>query len=294
MLNNIRASSYFRPRLIVACLASLPNLRYLTIEFSVPIPGPCTERRLLGEQRAPVALPSLEIFWFKGVGAYLESLVSQIRAPLLEKLTITLFNQIAFALPHLSYLINITKVFKLPYVSVHLGVKKVFISVGLSAWSIYAFSLYVICKPLDWQIDCGAQICHELIPALPCVEKLSLVYDPFQEIPTEWQNGAIDSATWHDLLRSFIEVKELCIGGPLLEELSYALEGDEVRSDPGFLPNLRTILAEVNMFASFVDARQVMGHPVAYSLWDEDLDSAGENHIQTVRVRKVRGRPSST
>lgn len=89
-------------------------------------------------------------------------------------------------------------------------------------------------------------------------------------------------------------MKELCIGGPLLEELSYALEGDEVRSDPGFLPNLRTILAEVNMFASFVDARQVMGHPVAYSLWDEDLDSAGENHIQTVRVRKVRGRPSST
>ena len=203
VLNNIRASSYFRPRLIVACVASLPNLRYLTIEFSVPIPGPRTERRLLGEQRTPVALPSLEMFWFKGVGAYLESLVSQIRAPLLEHLSITLFNQIAFALPHLSYLINITKAFKLPYASVHLGDKEVFVSVGpvLSAWSIYNFSLHVICKPLDWQIDCAAQICHELIPALPCVEKLSLSHDPFQEIPTEWQNGAIDSATWHDLLR---------------------------------------------------------------------------------------------
>ena len=123
---------------------------------------------------------------------------------------------------------------------------------------------------------------------------MSLSHDPFQEIPTEWQNGAIDSATWHDLLRSFIEVKELYISGPFLEELSYALEVDEVRSDPGFLPNLRTILAEGNMFASFINARQVMGHPVAYSLWDEDLGSADMYHIRTVRIRNVRGRPSST
>jgi hypothetical protein len=56
-------------------------------------------------------LPSLKNLQFKGVGAYLESLVAQIRVPLLEQLWIVLFNQIAFALTHLSHLINITEVF---------------------------------------------------------------------------------------------------------------------------------------------------------------------------------------
>jgi hypothetical protein len=31
-----------------------------------------------------------------------------------------------------------------------------------------------MCKQLDWQIDCAAQICHELIPALSSVERFTL------------------------------------------------------------------------------------------------------------------------
>ena len=98
----------------MARLRSLPQLEELYIGFSIPIPRPSTERELLGEQGTPVTLPSLKNLRFKGVSAYLESLVAQIRAPLLEQLDITLFNQIAFALPHLSHLINITEGFKFP------------------------------------------------------------------------------------------------------------------------------------------------------------------------------------
>ncbi|KAF8256502.1 hypothetical protein EI94DRAFT_1766059 [Lactarius quietus] len=114
VLTDIQTSSYFSPRLLVARLSSLPQLETLSIRFSVPTPRPNTERELLGEQGTSVTLPNLKTLWFKGVGAYLESLVAQIRAPLLEQLDITLFNQIAFALPHLSYLINITEGFKFP------------------------------------------------------------------------------------------------------------------------------------------------------------------------------------
>ncbi|KAN0133873.1 hypothetical protein V8E53_008305 [Lactarius tabidus] len=77
-LTNIETSSYFRPRVLVARLESLPQLQDLFIHFSIPIPRPSTERELLGEPRAPVTLPGLKNLLFKGVGAYLESLIAQI------------------------------------------------------------------------------------------------------------------------------------------------------------------------------------------------------------------------
>jgi hypothetical protein len=248
----------------VARLQSLPQLKDLYIGFSIPIPRPSTERELLGEQGAPVTLPSLKYLQFKGVSAYLESLVAQIRAPILEQLGITLFYQIALALPHLAYLINITEAFKLPSAAVDFYRNEVDVTAAHhgSEWGPFFFC--VICKPLDWRIDCAAQICHGLIPALSCVEHLKL--RNHREVPTELQNGTIDSATWHDLLRSFIGVKELYIDKRLLEELSRALQVDEVGSDPGFLPNLRSIHAADNLFTSFIDTRRVVDRPVQF-LW---------------------------
>ena len=166
-LRNIQTSSYFRPRLLVARLRSLPLLEELTITFSIPIPRPSTERELLGEEGAPITLPNLKSLQFHGVGAYLESFVAQIRVPLLERIEITLFNQIAFVLPHLFYLIDNTKVFKLSSATVGFHHNEVSVSMGHDhgLGRIYFF-LWVRCKPLDWQIDCAAQICHAFIPTL--------------------------------------------------------------------------------------------------------------------------------
>ena len=265
-LSNIQTSSYFRPRLLVARLQSLPLLEELAIGFSIPIPRPSTERELLGEKGAPTTLPNLKTLSFYGVGAYLESLVAQIRAPLLEQLEIWLFNQIALVLPHLFYLINNTKVFKLSGATVGFHHDEVSISTVHDHWRGsrgIPFFLCVRCKPLDWQIDCAAQICHALISMLSGVEELWFVID-YKEIPTEIRNGGIDSATWHDLLRSFIGVKKLCIYNVLLEELSRALQVAEIGPDPEFLPNLQSITARDNYFTSFIDTRQVMGRPVQF------------------------------
>ena len=284
-LTKIETSSYFRPRLLVARLQPLPQLQELNIGFSTPIPHPSTERELLGEQGAPVTLPSLKNLRFKGVGAYLESLAAQIRAPLLERLTVTLFNQIAFALPHLFHLINITE-FKPPHVAVSFTHEMVVVTVCRfhKTWVQVVFSLSVICERLDRQIDCAAQICHGLglIPALSsCAELLALNVE-YREIPTELRNGGINSVTWHELLRSFIGLKELCICESLSEELSRALEVDEVGSDPGFLPNLRYISAGHNLFTSFIDSGRVVGRPVQFSQWctsgsRDDLQQSSTN-----------------
>jgi hypothetical protein len=268
-LSDIQTSSYFRPRVLVARLRSLPHLAELSIEFSIPIPRPSTERELLGEQRAPVMLASLKNLRFQGVGVYLESLVAQIRAPLLEQLDITLFNQIAFALPHLSYLINITEAFKFATATVSFDRNAVSVNTihHSSNWFEQGpFCFRVMCKQLDWQIDCAAQICHALNIALSSVEQFRLVCY-YTEIPTELWDGSIDGTTWHELLRPFIGVEELFIVHSLLEELSRALQVDDVGLDPGFLPNLRSIHAHNNLFTPFVDARQVVGRSVRFFKW---------------------------
>ena len=219
----------------------------------------------MGEQGAPVTLPNLKSLTFQDIGTYLETLVAQIKAPLLEQLRITLFNQIVFPLPHLFHLINLTEGFKLPTarVSFHRDGVSILTAHYNPQWLDGPFRLRLRCKQLDWQIDCAAQICSSLIPALSNVVRLLLeFYDGI--MPTEWENGEIDSTTWHDLLRSCIRVKELHIDDGLLEEVSRAVY--EVGSDPGFLPDLQDIFATENLFTSFIDAREVIGRSVSYEV----------------------------
>ncbi|KAH9172508.1 hypothetical protein EDB89DRAFT_2069590 [Lactarius sanguifluus] len=267
VLTDIRASGYFRPRLLVARLQSLPLLEELSIGFSIPIPRPSTERELLGKQGTPVTLPNLKNLALHGVSAYLERFLAQIRAPLLERLEITLFNQIFFTLPHLSHFINMTGQLRPDAAEVSFGRDVLAIVMDHSIrLGDEHFILRVMCKQLDWQIDCAAQVCSALMPALSGVEKLVLnLYAP--TMPTEWQNGEIDGTTWHELLRSFIGVKELHICDALSEELSSALQVDEIVSDPGVLPDLQELVINlegvrrVSLFGSFVHARPISSPP---------------------------------
>ncbi|KAH9174166.1 hypothetical protein EDB89DRAFT_593988 [Lactarius sanguifluus] len=270
VLRDIRTSSYFNPRLLVARLQSLHRLEELSIGFSIPIPRPSAERELLIKQGPPVTLPNLKILRFQGVSAYLECLVAQIRAPLLEQLDITLFNQLAFTLSLLSHFIRTGPV-KLESARVNFGRDGVSIIKDRTGrhdelFNHRNFVLRVTCKQLDWQVNCAAQVCSALVPTLSGVEDLALDFHE-RMMPIEWQNGGIDGTTWHELLRSFIGVKRLRICDSLSEELSRALQVDEIGSDPGFLPGLRELASTFeeahpdNLFGSFIHARRVAGLP---------------------------------
>ena len=165
---------------------------------------------------------------------------------------------------HLFYQINITKVFKLSNMRVGFHSSEVCVStIHDHSSGQTVFSVCVMCNHLDWQVNCAAQICHALIPMLSSVEELVLTR--YEVIPTKVWNGGIDSAMWHNLLRPFIGVQRIYISDRLLEELSCALQVDEVGSNPGFIPNLRSIHASHNLFTLFIDTYQVMGHPVKFS-----------------------------
>ena len=134
------------------------------------------------------------------------------------------------------------------------------------------FVIRMVCRQLDWQIDGAAQIC---ILARFGVKALTLESDFYESImPTEWRNGEIDNATWHELLRSFVGVKELYIQVccALSEDLSRSLEMNGVGLDRRLLPRLQALsyrleIGHVNdMFSSFVEARRVAGRPVSLSM----------------------------
>ena len=256
---NIQTSaSYFPPSLLVARLSSLPQLRELSIGFSVPIPRPSAEMELLDDSGVTVTLPNLKYLRFRGVSTYLECLVAQIRAILLERLDIMFFNQTAFALPNLSHLINTTDRLKHPTAQVSFCPNGVSLITAqhISGWSdnnIQPLCMGVTCQEFDWQIHCAAQLCSELIPALAGVREVSLDLHG-SGTPNQ---GEIDGTMWHELLRSFAGVRELHIERALLEELSRALRVNMVGAEPGFLPDLQNIVAEDNRFAAFIDARRL-------------------------------------
>ena len=294
-LTEIQASGYFHPRLLVARLEFLPQLEELSIGFSIPIPRPSTERLLLGKQGNPVTLFNLKSLSFRGVSAYLEHLISQIRAPVLKELNITLFNQLAFTLTHLSHFVNITENIKFPRTATidflpgasiilsHRGMR------SLSADSDQGFTMHVLCKSSNWQIDCTAQICSALMSALSGIENLTLVNRPSNSSPIESDletdeiNHAdeIEGTTWHELLRSFVRVKELRIDHDFFSELSRALEVGEIGLDPGLLPDLQKVVSNYHglhadsLLGPFIHARQAAGSPVSLHLRGSRVEVTG-------------------
>ncbi|KAI9451454.1 hypothetical protein BJY52DRAFT_1352074 [Lactarius psammicola] len=274
MLTNVQSSGYFLPKHLVTRLRFLPQLEELSICFSIPIPRPSAESELSSAPGTPVTLPALKRLKFRGVGAYLEGLVAQIRAPLLEHLSITVFNQVVFALPHLSHFASTTERLKLPIASVIFEYDAVSVVTDQrtqqQADGPSGFCLRVMCREFDWQVDCAAQICNALMPTLSGVEGLTLDFDG-QRIPTEWQGGAVDGTTWRELLGPFVGTREPRICQALAWELSFALQSDDAGLDPMLLPGLQELAPQLeeehanNAFSSFVDARQIAGRPVRLS-----------------------------
>ena len=266
-LTHIGASSYFPPGHLITQLQGLPHLEKLSIGFAVPIPCPSSERELLHPPISPVTLPSIRKFTFQGLGVYLDNLVAQINTPLLERLDLTLFFELAFTLVNLTEFIHRTEGFRCIVSQVTFNQGDVSISAGQNKQpGIQKFRLRVKCKCLDWQIDSATQVCIALGTVVSAVEELTLDLDADGMI-SNWEN-TLDDMLWHELLLPFVGVKSLHIGSSLTLELSQALGsvvGDLV---PELLPELQQIRVHLSMddaknaFSAFVETRVSVGRPI--------------------------------
>jgi hypothetical protein len=252
---------------LVTQLQGLLDLEELAIGFAVPIPLPSTEAELLPPPMPRLTLPTLKRLTFHGVGVYLENLVAQINAPLLEQLVITLFFELAFTLISLTEFIHTAG--GLRYRSANVLFKREGASIVINdgeSLSSPGLIIDINCEQLDWQIDAVTQCCEALEHCLSAVEGLTLDLDE-DGMPSDW-DASLDSILWHGLLGPFGGVKKLQIGSSLTFQLSEALRSDSAELGSNFLPELQTLEVQLEVndtnigFSTFIETRKREGNPV--------------------------------
>ena len=267
-LMGIRACCYFPPVDLVTQLQGLPHLEELSIGFAIPIPLPSSEGDLLPFPIPPVTLPSLRRLTFRGVDVFLDNLVAQINAPLLEQLTVTLFFSITFTLMNLAKFISKIEGFECPAALIFFKRDCVMIGAGHDEQRrSEKLNLRVNCQCPDWHFDSAAQICKALGKFMSTVEDLKLAFRSYQS-PSDWENTR-DDMLWNDILFPFLGVKKLRIYEPVPQALESVIGG----LVPELLPKLQELQVEAGLereyshrikkaFSVFAENRRSVGRPV--------------------------------
>jgi len=261
----------------------LTKLEKLELTFKSPRSRPDRESR-----RPPPStrtlLPALTCMTFKGINQYLEDIVAQIDAPLLEALSITFFHQLTFDTRQLVQFIG-----RAPEPWGYSEARVVFSEHTVRVTFLLplqvitgeeVIDLGVPCKHPDLQLLSVTQLCTQSFPQafIPTVKHLYIVES--QHLPRpNWENN-IQKSQWLRLLRPFTAVKDLYLSEkivPLIAPALRELVGERVTE---VLPALQCLLLEglhtsgpvLRTIAPFTDARAQSTHPIAASYWDREED----------------------
>ena len=274
-LHDIPHSGYFSPDAMAATLSTLTSLKSFSLEFNSPESCPDLEiRRLPPSTRSVV--PVLTHFQFKGVTEYLEDLVTDIDAPQLNRLEITFFNDIVLSdTPQVIRFISrtpISSALEDAHLALRDGVARVTFLYKNNTMEV-ELEVSVLCEGLDWQLSSLEQVCTSCLPFLSMLKNLSIYEHALSK--ADWKDK-IESRVWLGLLHPFTTVKNLYISeeialliGPALQEL---VEGRMTEALPTpeniFLEGLESSGHVQKGFGQLFAARQVSGHPVTISRWE--------------------------
>ncbi|KAH9968393.1 hypothetical protein BJV74DRAFT_954238 [Russula compacta] len=257
-LRDIPITGYISPEAMATCLATLPSLEWLRIEFRSPRSRP-DRIRLPPPTRA--VLPALFQFNFKGVSEYLEDFIARIDTPKLFWLDIDLFMDLMFHIPRLRQFMARSAETLGPYnsASVTFFATNIHISLG-------HVKLQISCREPDWQASSMAQVCNQLSPLTSQVTSL----DINEDTPGQARQGnGIDPTEWFELFNSFPAVQYLYIYHGLRPLVARALQELTGERATEVLPTLRnldfkgpslpgSIREEIQ---TFIAARQDLNHP---------------------------------
>jgi hypothetical protein len=283
----------------------MPHLQTLSIGFlsTIPRPGLGSERFLPSSRgsQARIELPALTQLIYRGVSAYLEYLLARIRAPLLQDIDVTLFNQLTLRIPHTCTFISDQELFRPTGARIEFAQTSAHILLFTASAALPPsgpqsqspdISLSVPCDRLDFQVSAIAQICSGLscgassgagAHLLP-VEEFTLGFHQ-GELSEEWRDEeAVDPSLWRALLTPFRQTRTLRVHVALAADLERALRPAEPHAADGsafvggleeelLVPELRTIVllhgddervlaGATAALGAFVDERNRAGHPV--------------------------------
>ncbi|KAH9959135.1 hypothetical protein BJV74DRAFT_872797 [Russula compacta] len=242
-LIRIPHSGYISPQVIAICLSSLTMLKSLRIEFRSPNYSPDQTSRPPPPLTRAV-LPALKMFVFRGASEYLDDLMAQIDAPLLNNIDITFFHQLVFSIPQLPQFIGRTGNFDSPNRAlVIMSNYSIEITLYQPGLALRSLTLRISCGGLDWQLSSLTQACSPFLPSLSGVEELevrngSLGY--LRSLQVDMEN-----TQWLEVFRLFTAVRTLYIRG-VVPPVVQALESLAGERTTDMLPALRDIFVDNN------------------------------------------------
>ena len=266
-IRNIPHSGYISPNAMVACVAALPNLEVLTIEFGFPVHR---TRRVTPPPRTRIVLPAITQLFFRGVSEYFENFIVQIDTPLLDGLNITFFTDLTCDIPRLRHFIARTETLE-PLDQVMMDIYDGGILIVSAFPRPRQFWLYIECDTPNWQLSSMVQIFGQQLPFISRVKQLWITESLPSLAKIEWiDNPDAYSSLWLELFHPFIAVQSLHVTGKLVPHAAAALQELTGERTMGVLPALRNLfwggirsMLVPEGIKSFVAARQLSGHPVA-------------------------------
>jgi hypothetical protein len=267
-LDQIPASAYLSPNILLQWVSLMPQLQTLEISFQ-SLPNPDVDRQDLDMLvMTHVTLPNLRWFTFSGAGAYLEALLPQVTTPLLEKLDVYFFHQLTISLANLKQFISSASNFRFTSANLWFHEDAVELDVYPHEGTIMS-ALYVSvdCQEYDHgrQVYLAAQMCGVLGPVSSTVVELDLESELYIPIP------ALNQATriqWREVLKSFNSVKTLRLPKAFFRDLSHSLQVYDGESPMEVLPELKKLRCHASeddvpdTFDAFLEARENAGFPV--------------------------------
>ena len=284
-LRNIPHSGYISPEELVTGLSRLTCLEILDITFESPLFFPDRNSQSLPPQTRTL-LPALTQLWFIGVCEYLEHLVAQIDAPLLDKFGTTFLPQQIFDTAQLTQFFTRTPKFKAhdkAAVEASMAFSCRAAGVAFSQRFEGELGFGISCRQPDLQLSYLPQICRSSFARafIAIAESLHIEENdyPPELPPLEWPDD-IESNQWLELLRPFTAVKDLFISRELVPRIAQALKELDGDSVAEALPALQTLFMEEPLpseavqeaIRQFVGARQLAGHAITMFYRKSEVD----------------------
>ncbi|KAH9961393.1 hypothetical protein BJV74DRAFT_353413 [Russula compacta] len=276
-LENIPQSVYISPEAMVACLAVTTSLESLYLRFLSPRSRPDRETRRLPPLIRTI-LPTLTDFRLHGASEYLEDFISQVDAPLLDRVDIILFHQLSLDVSQLHQFIGRTEALSaLSIANVGLaGYPSVELSQQGQEFSHPGIKLSMSCSRSDWQLSFLAQACGLLLPTPSTFETLNISENRYRSLTPGWEDD-MENGQWLELFHPFTSVKNLYLSKKLALLVAPALQELTEERVTDVLPMLQNLYVEglqpsVHMtrkgISQFVAARELSNHPVTVEPWD--------------------------
>ena len=275
ILRKIPEEGYISPEVMVACLAVLPKLKTLSIEF---------QSTSFGRDRIPrtrTLLPSLISFHFVGDHNYLGDLVSRIDSPRLNQITVEYWDR------HLHF--QVTPLFQFIDLSEELKKSQItHADVNFSrTWLTFEMYPHPERRP-GWSFVSGAINCYQTRQASYIAQVFNQASAVVSRVAhLKLYRSEADAGyrfdDWLHLFRQFSAIQTLHISRLLSVHVASILEAVSGEMVAEVLPVLDYIyLADlpVSCVEKFLTARQISGHPVTIIDTEAEFNERVESYFE--------------